>query len=455
MKRVITYGTFDLLHNGHINILKRAKEYGDYLVVGVTSENYDMSRGKLNVKESLTRRIQNVKNTGLADKIIVEETFGQKVNDIQKHKIDTFVIGSDWMNKFDYLKEYCEVVYLPRTPGVSSTELRNEKNGILRVGIVGYGRIANRFIEEAKYVSGINIESVFGRSINKAKDFASKYEINSYHDNYDEFLKDVDVLYIATPHTTHFEYAKKAILQGKHVLCEKPMCLDTTQAKELFDLAKENNVIFYEAVKTAYSPCFTQLYGVAKSGLIGNIKNVSATFTKLVSDKTLREYNPALGGGALNELGTYVLFGIIKLLGTDYKKVNFSTMLDTETGVDVYTKVNISYKNAMATGTVGLGVKQEGDMIISGTKGYIYVPAPWWKTEYFEVRFEDTSKTLKYFYKFEGDGLRYEIADFISAVNSGKKSYKLRNKESLAMVKILDTFKQRLSTKENIEICTY
>ena len=454
MKRVITYGTFDLLHNGHINILKRAKEYGDYLVVGVTSENYDLSRGKLNVKESLTKRIQNVKNTGLADKIIIEETFGQKINDIQKHKIDTFVIGSDWINKFDYLKEYCEVVYLPRTPGVSSTELRNNKSGILKVGVVGYGRIAHRFIEEAKYVSGINIESVFGHNTNKAKDFASKYEIHNYHSNYEEFLKKVDVVYIATPHTTHYEYAKRAILQGKHVLCEKPMCINTTQAKELFDLAQRNNIIFYEAIKTAYSPCFSQLYGVAKSGLIGNIKNVSATFTKLVTDKTLREYNPELGGGALNELGTYVLFGIIKLLGTDYKKIQFSTMIDPETGVDVYTKVNIAYKNAMATGTVGLGVKQEGDMVISGTNGYIYVPAPWWKTEYFEVRFEDTSKTLKYFYKFEGDGLRYEIADFVTAVNSGKKSYKLGNKESLAIVEILDSYNHNLK-KGNVEICKY
>ena len=453
MKRVITYGTFDLLHNGHINILKRAKEQGDYLVVGVTSENYDMSRGKLNVKESLTKRIQNVKNTGLADKIIVEETFGQKINDIQKHKIDTFVIGSDWLNKFDYLKEYCNVVYLPRTPGVSSTELRNNKNGILKIGIVGYGRIANRFIEEAKYVSGINIESIYGRNIEKAKNFASKYEINSYYDNFNKFLNDIDAIYIATPHTTHYEYAKKAINQGKHILCEKPMCLKIKEAQELFELAQTNNVVFYEAIKTAYSPCFAQLYGIAKSGLIGNIKNVSATFTKLVSDKNLREYNPELGGGALNELGTYVLFGIIKLLGTNYKAINFSTILDEETGIDVYTKINITYNSAMATGTVGLGVKQEGDMIISGTKGYIYVPAPWWKTEYFEVRFEDTSKTLKYFNKFEGDGLRYELADFVTAINSKQKSYKLNDNESLKIVEILDTFKQRLSSKENIEIC--
>ena len=159
--KVITYGTFDLFHEGHYNILKRARQLGDYLIVGVTSEHYDKSRGKLNVTQSLVERIENVKNSGLADEIIVEEYDGQKIEDIQKYGVDKFVIGSDWTGKFDYLKEYCEVVYLERTKGVSSTQLRNREYGILNIGCVGSGRIAVRMIRESKYVSGVNFDAVF------------------------------------------------------------------------------------------------------------------------------------------------------------------------------------------------------------------------------------------------------------------------------------------------------
>lgn len=120
MKTVITYGTYDLLHQGHINLLKRAKELGDYLIVGVTNDNFDRDRGKLNVRNNVLERVEAVKATGYADKIIIEDYVGQKIDDIQKYDVDIFAIGSDWEGKFDYLNEYCQVVYLPRTQGISS-----------------------------------------------------------------------------------------------------------------------------------------------------------------------------------------------------------------------------------------------------------------------------------------------------------------------------------------------
>lgn len=126
MKKVITYGTFDLLHYGHIRLLERAKKLGDYLIVGVTSKNFDISRGKTSVLQSQTERIEAVNKLGIADEIISEEYKGQKIDDIKKYDIDIFTVGSDWEGYFDYLKEYCEVIYLPRTEGVSST-LEREK----------------------------------------------------------------------------------------------------------------------------------------------------------------------------------------------------------------------------------------------------------------------------------------------------------------------------------------
>ena len=140
MKRVITYGTYDLLHEGHINLLRRAKALGDYLIVGVTNDSFDRERGKLNVRNNVLERVEAVKATGFVDQVIIEDYMGQKIDDILKYDVDIFAIGSDWEGKFDYLKEYCEVVYLPRTKGVSSTMLRAESETIVNIGVVGCGR---------------------------------------------------------------------------------------------------------------------------------------------------------------------------------------------------------------------------------------------------------------------------------------------------------------------------
>ena len=125
MKWVITYGTFDLFHVGHLNILKRAKALGDYLVVAVSSDAFNAIKGKKCAIPD-TERMQIVEAIKYVDEVIPENSWDQKINDIKEHDIDVFVMGDDWTGKFDYLKDYCEVVYLPRTPDISTTQIKKD-----------------------------------------------------------------------------------------------------------------------------------------------------------------------------------------------------------------------------------------------------------------------------------------------------------------------------------------
>lgn len=439
MKKVITYGTFDLFHEGHRNLLKRAKALGDYLIVGITTEHYDLQRGKLNVVNSLLERIENVKNSGYADEIIIEDHEGQKEEDIQKRNIDVFTVGSDWIGSFDHLRKYCEVVYLERTPNISSTQLREEKFSIVQMGIIGSGRIAPRFLKEAKYVSGVNVRCVYNPNGESAREFAKTYELEAYSEEYNTFLDAVDAVYIASPHQTHYEYAKKAIETGRHVLCEKPLSFSVKEAEKLYALAEEKNVILMEGIKTAYVPGFAQMIDTAKSGIIGDIVDVEACFSRITAPQ-MREMTDAEYGGAFLEFGSYTLLPIIKLLGCDYEDITFNC-IKAENGIDLYSKISFRYKNALAMSKTGVGVKSEGQLIIAGTKGYILAQSPWWLTKSFEVRYEDPNKIEKYNPRFLGDGLRYEISEFTARIHGhAKQGFCLTKEESIAMAGVVERF---------------
>ncbi len=442
MKKVITYGTFDLFHQGHYSLLKRAKELGDYLIVGVTTEHFDEARGKVNVVDPIMERIENVKKTGFADMIIVEDHEGQKIEDIQKYGVDIFTVGSDWVGTFDYIKQFCEVVYLDRTPNISSTLLRKNQFKIVRIGIVGTGRIAPRFVAESKYVSGLTIEYAFNPDRKSAEAFEKNEKIKCMNKDYEAFLEKVDAVYIASPNETHYEYARKAVQAGKHVLSEKPLSFTRKESEELYKEAKRKQIVLMEAVKAAYCPGFLQLINVAKSGKIGEIIDVEASFTRLANLDS-RERRDALYGGAFLEFGPSVLLPVLKLLGVNYEKVDFESLYD-ENGVDIYTKVNIRYPKGFATIKTGVGVKSEGQLVVSGTKGYIIAPSPWWLMKQFDVRYEDSSMIEHFEPRFQGDGLRYEISDFVSKINgTDKKDYKLTAEESVFMSEFIEMFMKK------------
>ncbi len=445
MKKVITYGTFDLFHEGHRRLLERAKALGDYLIVGVTTEQFDIQRGKMNVTDPPVRRIDNVRNSGFADEVIIEEYAGQKISDIQKYGIDVFTVGSDWRGQFDYLNEYCQVVYLERTKNISSTNLREARYGIVPLGVVGTGRIAKRTMEEVKLVSGVSVEAVYNPHIESARYFADVHEVGMHFDDYDAFLDKIGAVYIASPHDTHYGYAQQALMAGRHVLCEKPMVLRESEARKLFELARRKGLVLMEAIKTAYAPGFQNLLAIVKDGRLGRIRDVEAAFTKLVPNLPgAREYDPGVGG-SFTELASYSMLPVIKLLGTEHRELHFEFFTD-KNGIDIYTKAYFKYDEAVACAKTGIGVKSEGQLLISGSDGYILAKSPWWLIRTFEICRENTDENETVSVPFAGSGLRYEIADFVRNITAPHaQSYAIARSESIAMARVIEIF---LKTKK-------
>ncbi|NPA61743.1 MAG: Gfo/Idh/MocA family oxidoreductase [Epsilonproteobacteria bacterium] len=281
------------------------------------------------------------------------------------------------------------------------------------------------------------------------KKFTKESPIIKYgHDNYDEFLDaPIQAVYIDTALRKHYTFIKKALEAKKHVLCENPIALEKRELKELLSLAKKQKVLLLSALKTAFLPAFNQLLKELKKGEIGEIKEVRATRTSLYREKNYPD--SFMEQGATNILSGYPSLLIHKILG---KKQSITFFDQKEKNYDISNLIITTHKNdAVGVARVATGIKSEGDAIISGTKGYVYIPAPWWLTKEFYFRFEDTHKSYKFSYEFEGGGLRYMIAEFASLIQRGKRtSKKLTPSDMVSIARVvLDYNESKKKTKKD------
>jgi len=448
MIKVITYGTYDLLHYGHIRLLERAKALGDYLIVGVTADDFDKTRGKINVQQSLMERIEGVRATGLADEIIVEEYEGQKIDDIKRYNVDIFTVGSDWKGKFDYLSQYCKVVYLDRTEGISSSEIRAEKNKV-KLGAVGDSIVAEKFLAECAYVNGIERAGIYTK--NKALEERLKTAGITVFDSFESLLDITEAVYIASEPSLHYMQIKQALMEKKHVIVESPIALSVNELKELKSIAHVNGCILMDAIKTAYSTAYSRLVLMAKTGKIGDIVSVDATSTSLRDINLINKDQFENTWNSICDWGPITLLPVFHLLGTDYRSKRItSKLINREKSFDSFSKIDFLYKSAVATVKTGKGVKSEGELIISGTKGYIYVPAPWWKTDYFEIRYEDPNENKRYFYQLDGEGIRYEIVAFLREIEHHNDYGHVDDRISEEIVRVIEDFYKRRDFDEII-----
>lgn len=247
-------------------------------------------------------------------------------------------------------------------------------NNSFKIGILGAGWIAGKMAETVSAMDGYEISAVASRSIEKARDFANKWNIKNAYGSYEALVSDndIDLVYVATPHSHHFQHTKLAVEQGKHCLVEKAFTANAREAKQLLDFAEKNGVFVTEAIWTRYMPLSHKIKELIDGGAIGEPRLLSASLCYPLEDKE-RITNPALCGGALLDVGVYVLNFARMYFGNDVVKTVTNCQLGV-TGMDMQECVSLSYADGkMANLQAGARCLNDRQGIISGTEGYIRV----------------------------------------------------------------------------------
>lgn len=320
-------------------------------------------------------------------------------------------------------------------------------------GILGPGTIAHEFAKGLEVLDNAKLYAVVSRSAENSERFGEKHHIKKRYSNYEDFCndKDIDIVYISTPHPMHKEFSIMCMEAGKSVLCEKSVAMNESELTEMISCARKNNVFFMEAMWTRFLPSIVKVRELLKNDKIGNIKRVTADFAFNATEKVGRLYELELGGGALLDVGIYVLSFATMILGYEPKKVNSIAYIG-ETGVDERANIIMEYENGVSAALFcGISINTIDDAYIYGEKGYIRIPS-FWHAEKIIVKMFDEDEEQIIDLPMISTGYNYEAQEVMQCIdNSQKESEIMSLTESLKIIKIMDELRKQWGLKYPVE----
>jgi predicted dehydrogenase len=313
-------------------------------------------------------------------------------------------------------------------------------------GIIGLGNIAHKFANDLLLSKESKLYGVASRNIDKANEFGKKFKTVKYYGSYEELTKDphIDIVYIATPHSLHYDNTMMCLKEGKAVLCEKPMGLNTQQVAKMITEAKTRKLFLMEAMWTRFIPSTQKLLDIINNGVIGKINFIRADFGfKAYFDPSGRVYNKKLGGGSLMDIGIYPIYLSLLLLGIPSKVKAFAKMSKTE--VDTYCAMITDYKNgekAILEST--FETKTPTKAYIYGEKGTLIMHSPFHHTK--KISLTDNGKLIKQFkINYKGNGYYHEIEEAVKCIKTNKTySDKHSLSDSLNLITVIDLIKKEI-----------
>jgi len=314
-----------------------------------------------------------------------------------------------------------------------------------RWGILGAGRIAEKFGEALCFTEGAEVYAVASRDMDKAKAYASKYNAAFVYNNYDDLIKDenIDIIYIATPHAFHYKQTMLCLENKKAVLCEKPMSLTLQQTTEMIATATKNKLFLMEGMWTGCMPFIDKILSLIKGNVIGPPQYLSADFGFVApNDPAGRLFNKALGGGSVMDIGIYPIFLSVLLFGEPSVIKTISKL--TSTGVDEYANIILQYANGQTAhllSTIGINTDIEAEII--GTKGRIKISSPWFKATDFSVILNDGN--MQHFsIPHASNGFEHEIKEVMHCLDDElMQSNKIPHQLTLSVSKIMGEILQQ------------